>query len=193
MADTQWPRYQVFLQEKPGSPHQDMGSIHAPDAELALLNARDVFVRRPECANLWIVPAQAIYSKTAQEIRENGLETGSVAARPANKEPYYVFCKSRPAGTYIYLGTVEASSAAQALKAGVDLFSTGKPAFGWWVFPARLVITNDPADIDSLFKPALDKTFRLSTDFHTVSAMRQIKLGKDEPDIQTKKEADDAT
>ena len=95
-----------------------------------------------------------------------------------------MFCKSRSAGTQTYQGTVKASNASQALHAGVDLFSTAKPAFAWWVFPARLVITNDPEDVDSFFKPALDKPFRLSTDFHTVSAMRQIKLGKDEPGAQ---------
>ena len=46
MTDTQWPLYEVFEQERPGQPHRNAGAVHAPDPELALQNARDVFVRR---------------------------------------------------------------------------------------------------------------------------------------------------
>jgi hypothetical protein len=41
-------RFEVFQQERPGRPHRNIGSVHAPDVEMALLNARDVFARRPE-------------------------------------------------------------------------------------------------------------------------------------------------
>jgi ring-1,2-phenylacetyl-CoA epoxidase subunit PaaB len=181
MPDTQWSRFQVFLQDKPGAPHQDMGSIHAPDEEMALLNARDVFVRRPACVSLWIAPVKSIYSKTAQEIQENGLLTDLTDELPAEKEIYYVFGKAKPAGTQTYLGSVEAGSPTQALKTAVLTFSSGKPVFAWWVISARSVFISDPADVDSLFDPALDKPYRLSTDFHTVSAMRQIKSGKNGP------------
>jgi ring-1,2-phenylacetyl-CoA epoxidase subunit PaaB len=68
-TDTQWPRFQVLLQEAEGKPHQDVGSVHAPDAEFALLNARDVFARRPACISMWVVPVEAIFSKTAEELK----------------------------------------------------------------------------------------------------------------------------
>ena len=69
MTDTQWNRYQVFVQESEGKPHLDYGSVHAPDPELALLNARDVFARRPDCVSMWVVPVEAIYSNTAEELQ----------------------------------------------------------------------------------------------------------------------------
>jgi ring-1,2-phenylacetyl-CoA epoxidase subunit PaaB len=34
--------------------------VHAPDAEGALQNARDVYTRRGESVSLWVVPSQAI-------------------------------------------------------------------------------------------------------------------------------------
>jgi ring-1,2-phenylacetyl-CoA epoxidase subunit PaaB len=68
MTDTQWRRFEVFVQEKVGEPYQNVGAVHAPDAEMALQNARDVFVRRPECVSLWVVPAEMIFAKTAQEL-----------------------------------------------------------------------------------------------------------------------------
>ncbi|HEX9027922.1 MAG TPA: hypothetical protein VF823_02030 [Anaerolineales bacterium] len=170
MADTQWPRYQVFLQDKPGSPHQDVGSIHAPDPEIALLNARDVFVRRQPCASLWVVPAQAIYISNVPE-----LDQADSAGEP---ETYFVFGRTKQGGAQAYLGTIQAGSPSQALKAASQQISTQNQVTSWWVIPARLVLSSQPADIESFFEPARDKTFRRSTDFHTVSAMREIRSGR---------------
>jgi len=39
MTDTQWHRFEVFVQEKAGEPHQNVGAVHAPDEEIALQNA----------------------------------------------------------------------------------------------------------------------------------------------------------
>ncbi len=59
-ADTEWPVWEVFQQEKRGDPHIHVGSVHAPDAELALLEAREQYVRRGTAVSLWVAPADAI-------------------------------------------------------------------------------------------------------------------------------------
>lgn len=51
--------WEVFVQNKPGAPHQHAGSVHADDAEMALQNARDVYARRG-AAGIWVVPTAAI-------------------------------------------------------------------------------------------------------------------------------------
>lgn len=56
----QWPIWEVFLQAKDGRPHEHAGSLHAPDAEMALQNARDVYSRRGEATSIWVVPSTAI-------------------------------------------------------------------------------------------------------------------------------------
>ena len=71
MKDTQWPRYEVFKQDNPKKQHEAVGSVHAPDAELALQNARDVFVRRPSAVSLWVVPANSILMVTREEMEAN--------------------------------------------------------------------------------------------------------------------------
>ena len=177
MIDTQFPRYQVFLQEKPAAPHQDVGSVHAPDPEMALFNARDVFVRRPACVSLWVVPAEAIFSKTMEELEEWAPEE-EVATSP--DELYCVFCKVKAAGTQTLAGKVSARTPSQALQKGIEVFSEGRKPFAWWVFPARLILESTPEDIDSMFTPAFDKPFRMATDFHTHTAMRAIKSKTDE-------------
>lgn len=184
MTGTQWARFHVFVQGKPGEPHQDSGSVHATDAEIALLNARDVFARRPECVSMWVIPADAIYSKTAEEIQDQssaitgqpGDETAIHMLQTAVPEAYYVAGKLKQTGTQMIVGGVEAASPSLAMGKAIEMFSEDIPALVWWVFPASLVTQSDPAEVDSLYDPAKDKGFRLSTDFHTHTKMRQLKV-----------------
>lgn len=60
LAADQWPLWEVFTQSEQGAPHEHAGSLHAVDAEQALLNARDVYARRGGVISLWVVPAGAI-------------------------------------------------------------------------------------------------------------------------------------
>jgi len=66
MTDTQWNVFEVFHQQARGEPHVHVGSIHAPDAEMALVLAKEQYSRRQACVNLWVVPAEAILA-TANE------------------------------------------------------------------------------------------------------------------------------
>jgi hypothetical protein len=66
----------------------------------------------------------------------------------------------------------------QAIETYSNRFPGGRSPFAWWVFPERQVFRNDPQDGPSLFAPALDKTFRLSTDFHVITAMREVRVEK---------------
>jgi ring-1,2-phenylacetyl-CoA epoxidase subunit PaaB len=47
--------YEVFRQEKDGEPMRHGGNVLAPDPELALHYAREMFARRNESARLWVV------------------------------------------------------------------------------------------------------------------------------------------
>jgi phenylacetate-CoA oxygenase PaaH subunit len=47
--------YEVFQQAKDGDPMRHGGNVLAPDAELAVHYARELFGRRNESARLWIV------------------------------------------------------------------------------------------------------------------------------------------
>ncbi|MGZ4449374.1 MAG: 1,2-phenylacetyl-CoA epoxidase subunit PaaB, partial [Nocardioides sp.] len=47
-APREWPLWEVFVRSRRGLSHVHVGSLHAPDAEMALRNARDVYTRRQE-------------------------------------------------------------------------------------------------------------------------------------------------
>ena len=55
-----WPLWEVFVRAKGGLSHRHVGSVHAPDAELALRHARDTYTRRQEGVSLWVIPSAAI-------------------------------------------------------------------------------------------------------------------------------------
>ncbi|MFZ9970926.1 MAG: 1,2-phenylacetyl-CoA epoxidase subunit B [Bacteroidia bacterium] len=62
----QFQTYEVFEQKKRGTHHIHVGSVHAPNAELASVFAKEQYTRRGQCVNLWVVPTAAIYA-TAYE------------------------------------------------------------------------------------------------------------------------------
>ncbi len=67
-----WPLWEVFIRSQHGLAHKHVGSLHAPDAEMAINNARDVYTRRNEGVSIWVVPSASI-----------------VASSPAEKEPMF--------------------------------------------------------------------------------------------------------
>jgi ring-1,2-phenylacetyl-CoA epoxidase subunit PaaB len=67
-----WPLWEVFIRSGHGLAHKHVGSLHAPDAPLALQNARDVYTRRNEGASVWVVRSSDI-----------------VASDPADRESFF--------------------------------------------------------------------------------------------------------
>lgn len=68
----EWPLWEVFVRSRNGLDHKHAGSVHAPDAKLAIQMARDVYTRRQEGVSIWVVPSDQI-----------------VASDPADKEAFF--------------------------------------------------------------------------------------------------------
>ena len=60
MERREWPLWEVFIRSRNGLDHKHCGSLHAPDARLALQTARDVYTRRQERTSIWVVRAEHI-------------------------------------------------------------------------------------------------------------------------------------
>lgn len=67
MPDTQWQTWEVFHQRARGDAHVHVGAVHAPDAEMALLMAKEQYGRRQACVNLWVVAAEHIHATQYQD------------------------------------------------------------------------------------------------------------------------------
>lgn len=62
MTNREWPLWEVFIRSKQGLNHKHVGSLRAPDATLALENARDVYTRRSEGISIWVVESNFIHA-----------------------------------------------------------------------------------------------------------------------------------
>ena len=68
----EWPLWEIFIRGQHGLNHRHVGSLHAADAEIAMLNARDVYTRRNEGVSIWVVKS-----------------TDITASSPSNKGPLF--------------------------------------------------------------------------------------------------------
>ncbi len=172
MSDTQWPRFYVFKQDTPQDVHLAVGTVHAPDAEMALLNARDVFVRRPECFSLWVARAAEVLVVT----REQGEVLSFQAAEDAGggQQRFHIFLRREREVQHSFAGTVEAPSRVHALQKAMDVFSAEKPRV-WWIVPEKAVTISDPLETASWVGSAKDKAYRQPSFYRAQTLMRKVR------------------
>lgn len=180
MTDTQWPRWVVLHQGTERDPHRYAGSVHAPDAEIALQNARDVFVRRPECVSLWVVRADHVLARTAEELALTPSPSLPIEGGSGAAEPYYVFQKIGQKGVHQHVGEVEAAAAGEAMQRALAAFEH-RSVLVWWVFPARAVAKSGPEDVD-VYRIAETKRFRDQGEYHTVATLRKLRVRQEPGD-----------
>ncbi|HKI55759.1 MAG TPA: phenylacetic acid degradation protein [Trueperaceae bacterium] len=178
LPDTQWPRWEVFKQDAEGKPHQAVGSVHAADAEHALLMARSVHVRRPAAASLWVAPADAVYAVTAEQLTAAG-DRDPRGAAPADAsrdgsgpQRFLVFRKTshRRSMTFVdHVGEVDAPGPEAALAAARVAFPD-PPALAWWVVPASQVVASPADEAPAWFDPARSKTYKQQSEYGTLNA-----------------------
>ena len=77
MSDTAMPLWEVFIRSRSGLPHKHAGSVHAPDATMALQAARDVYTRRGESVSVWVVPSSVVTASDPDAKGELFEPTGS--------------------------------------------------------------------------------------------------------------------
>ena len=64
---SEWPLWEIFIRSQHGLAHKHVGSLHAPDAEMAIKNARDVYTRRNEGVSIWAVKSADITASSPGE------------------------------------------------------------------------------------------------------------------------------
>ena len=67
MSNQEWPLWEVFIRSKQGLNHKHVGSLRAPDAEMAIQNARDVHTRRSEGVSIWVMESKLITASDSSE------------------------------------------------------------------------------------------------------------------------------
>ncbi len=63
----EWPLWEIFVRGQHGLSHRHVGSLHAPDGEMAIKNARDVYTRRKEGVSIWAVQAKDVVASIPED------------------------------------------------------------------------------------------------------------------------------
>lgn len=59
--------YEVFHQEKRGAQPVHVGSLHAPNLEMALVLAKEQYGRRSRTVSIWVVPTSSILAISVED------------------------------------------------------------------------------------------------------------------------------
>jgi ring-1,2-phenylacetyl-CoA epoxidase subunit PaaB len=86
MPEANIPLWEVFIRSRNGLSHKHAGSLHAPDATLALQAARDLYTRRGEGVSIWVVPSGAI---TASDPAEKDMMFEPTASKVYRHPTFY--------------------------------------------------------------------------------------------------------
>jgi len=157
-----WPRWEVFVRRRGGLAHVHSESVHAPDAETALQNARDTYLRRVEGVGLWVIPAAAIARW------EEGDDEPVLPSEPAGERRLWeAFIRHRRGATFLHAGSVAAGDAEEALSRAKAAYLPAASGGAVWVAPSVAVVAADPEEAATLFEPFADKGYRQAT-FYTI-------------------------
>lgn len=63
----EWPLWEIFIRSQHGLAHRHVGSLHAPNASMAIRNARDVYTRRGEGVSIWVVRSVDIVASNPED------------------------------------------------------------------------------------------------------------------------------
>jgi ring-1,2-phenylacetyl-CoA epoxidase subunit PaaB len=80
------PLWEVFVRPRRGLSHVHVGSLRAPDAEIAVLSARDLYTRRSEGVSIWAVRSTDIASS---DPAEQGELFETAATKPYRHASHY--------------------------------------------------------------------------------------------------------
>ena len=60
--------YEVFTQKKTGAQHVHAGIVHAPNAEMAMIFAKEQYARRGACTGIWVVKSSDIFTTKHEDM-----------------------------------------------------------------------------------------------------------------------------
>lgn len=156
-AQMGWPRWEAFVRQGGSLNHVHSESVHAPDPETALLNARDAYLRRVEGVSLWVIPASEITGWSS-----DGDTAGSdIAPRPPAL--WEVFVRHRRGLAHVHAGSLPASGPYEAIAKARSVYLTRDTGVSVWVAPAASIHAADPDEASALFEPFADKDYRYPT------------------------------
>ena len=190
----QFGTYEVFHQKKEGAPFVYVGPVHAPEADVAFLFAKEQFSRRFACTGLWVVPTTAITVTAYVGDQESAYDTlpllknsgqpapagtaddtaAEEAAYAAGEEDYDIFHLKKRGKAHQHVGKVRASSPADALQVAKAVFGEQRPVVNVWAVRSADVLCSDDDDRD-IWTTTPEKKYRDAISYKVQDRIEKFK------------------
>jgi ring-1,2-phenylacetyl-CoA epoxidase subunit PaaB len=189
----QFGTYEVFHQKKEGAPYIYVGPVHAPEADVAFLFAKEQYSRRFACTGLWVVPTAAITVTDYVGDQESAYDTLPLlsksevvaagetddttteeAAYVAGEEDYDIFHLKKRGKAHQHVGKVRASSSAEALQVAKAVFGEQRPVVNVWAVRAADFLRSDDDDRD-IWATTPEKKYRDAISYKVQDRIEKFK------------------
>lgn len=191
----QFETYEVFHQKKEGAPYMYVGPVHAPEADVAFLFAKEQFSRRFACTGLWVVPTAAITVTAYVGDQESAYDTlpllhaaiqpvlaagpaddtaAEEASYAASEEDYDIFHLKKRGKAHQHVGKVRASSPAEALQVAKAVFGEQRPLVNVWAVRAADILCSNDEDRD-IWTTTPDKKYREAISYRVQDRIEKFK------------------
>lgn len=188
----QFGTYEVFHQKKESAPFMYVGPVHAPEADVAFLFAKEQFSRRFACTGLWVVPTAAITVTAYVGDQESAYDTlpllpanqapavttndtaAEEAAYAAGEEDYDIFHLKKRGKAHQHMGKVRASSHADALQVAKAVFGEQRPVANVWAVRSADILRSDEEDRD-IWTTTPEKKYRDAISYKVQDRIEKFK------------------
>lgn len=152
--------FEVFVQPKEGKPFQHEGAVHAPDAEMAFILAKENFTRRFSCTSLWVVETRNVFVSATTEGDQNIYSLiDSDAGIAGETTTFEIFHLPRRGKQHIHFQTVEATGPLDAMRNAGKFVEPPAIFYNVWAVRAGDIRKTSPEEKD-LWTTLPDKKFR---------------------------------
>ncbi|MGB3618590.1 MAG: phenylacetic acid degradation b [Catalinimonas sp.] len=168
----QFGTWEVFVQARDNKPPEHAGIVHAPDAEMAFLFAKEQYSRRGRgCVGLAVVPTDAVWVSAYVEGDQNAYDALPPAGPAAGaSEAYVVFHLQKRGKQHQFAGMVEAADPPAAAHAARKTLGAEVP-LNVWIAPAAAMHASDEEDRD-FWTTLPEKKYRDATAYKTTDKLK---------------------
>ena len=170
----QLPTYEVFVQPNEKRAFQHEGIVHATNAEMAFMFAKEQFSRRYTCSGIWTVSTQLVFVTSYSDNQQSVYKSIENSDKRTGDTAYLIFHMLKRGKQHKIAGKVLAGSYEEALEAAKKELDPGKPVLNIWVTKDEDVFKTTEED-RQIWVTLHEKQFREATDYRGAEKIKQFK------------------
>ncbi|UII23665.1 phenylacetic acid degradation b [Fulvivirga ligni] len=171
----QFGTYEVFTQLKEDKPYQHEGIVHAPNADMAFIFAKEQYSRRMTCSGLFVVETRNVFVTDTTEDETNLYSLISDEfPKEGEAEEYEFFHLMKRGKQHQRVGSVEARNPQEALAMAKPAFIEEKPVYNVWVIKTSDILFSSDED-QIIWSTLPEKQFRDAIAYKAADKIKAFK------------------